>query len=191
MSKTIIILILLAGTALIGVFYLKPAWQDFQELRKQTEDLKQISEELDELTKNKDVLIETINSLSKDDLKRINQSFPKGSRASDFLVMLENLLAKKGILLKRIEVGSITSETKSETGGQPKPSAPPVVLKAKGAISELPITLSVFGPYESIKGLLIDLEKNLRLIDAQDISFTSSGRNDPIDVTLKIKTYYQ
>lgn len=187
MAKIFITIILLFGSGVVGFFYLLPSWNEFQGIRKETDDLRNISAELDELTQKRKDLLDAINTVSRDDLKRIDSALPQGPKSAEFLVLLENLTNKHDLVLKRVDLAS-TAELKT-AGSQPKPSGTPTV--SASTVKEFPLSISVTGSYESFKGFLKDLEKNLRIVDILTLSFTSQGKNDQYDFSLKGKTYYQ
>lgn len=186
MPRIFITIILIFGSIVLGAFYLRPQWQEFANLRIETEDLASVSSELDELIANRDTLIQTINSVSKDDLTRVNSALPQGVKSAEFLIMLEALANRNRVTLKQIDISS-ASVNKS---GQPRPGGA-IAAPAKGTIQEFPISLSVSGSYEAFKEFLRDLESNLRLVDILEITFNSSGRAGNLDFSLRGKTYYQ
>ncbi len=190
MPRLLITIILIFGTAVVGLFYLMPEWQDFGDIRKDAEDLAGINEEFDVLIQNRDGLIDLINSVSKDDLKRIDRALPQGLQAAEFLVTLERLSAKHGLALKRVDLASSAAQIQPR-GGQPRPGGAPAILPKGGALNEFPVGITISGAYESFKGFLSDLEKNLRVVDVQNITFTSPEKSSAFEIVIKAKTYYQ
>ena len=177
----------------MGWFYLRPEWKYFQELRSSNERLEQLSAEFDELIKNRDTLVDLINSVSKNDLDRIDKALPKGSQAGEILVMLENLVGKNDLSLQSIGL-SAGAEQFSKTAVGPKlgsvsPLAPQIQPES---IKDFPVDLSVAGSYESLKKFLAEIESNLRVTDAASLSF--GGMNKPeekVNFSLRVKMYYQ
>lgn len=189
MSRLFIIIFFLFGAGVVGLFYLKPEWQKFQTLRQENKELQQTSAEFDSLTERRDALIEEVNAISKEQRNLIGQALPKGPAAADFLVGLEALTKKRAIALRRVDLAS-TIEVKGKSG-QPQTVGAVAALPNKEAIFEFPISLSVSSSYESFKEFLHDLEKNLRLIDIQEISFFAPPKGQLFDFNLRLKTYYQ
>lgn len=185
MSKIFITLILFLGSLVIGSFYLVPQWRQFSALQTETENLREISAQLDELISNRDALTKTINAVSRADLAKIDLALPQGPHSADFLVLLETLAKKNQVILKQVNL----SETAGGTGGLPKPGGS-VSLPGASAYQELPITLNINGSYDSFKAFLKDLERNLRVIDIQSITFGGSSTNQ-FELNLRGKTYYQ
>lgn len=188
MIKFSITILLLSGIVVLGVFYLKPEWQMFQNLRTENEDLQQTSEEFDGLIQSRDTLIETINVISAEHRKLIDQALPRGPAGADLLVSLEGLSKQNGLALKRADLTS-TITTKQIAGGQPKTSGQPTVQPT--TISEFPINLNLTGPYTSFKRFLENVEKNIRLLEVENITFITPSKGDVFDFNLRLKTYYQ
>lgn len=187
----------LAGAALLGVFYLRPEWQRFQDIGRAITELEEISKEFDDLIENRDDLLGRINSISKDNLDRVDRMLPHGPHASDFLVALEAITIENGMALRRIDLVSPEGEKgeKSEaparpSAGQPKPAAAPAPRAVKET-QALPFNLQIAGSYTAFKKFLESMERNLRLIDVEDVSFSASGKAESFEFTVKAKTYYQ
>jgi Tfp pilus assembly protein PilO len=191
MPRLVITIILLFGAVVVGSFYLLPEWRNFREFRGEAQELREISAELDLLTENRDELLSRINSISKDDLRRIDQALPTGPQSAEFLVLLEKLASKNNLALRRVDLVSAAALGATVSGGQPRPGGSPTKSIKNGGIAEFPVGISLGGSYEAFKGFLSDLEQNLRTIDVTDISFTSPEKINTFDFGIKAKTYYQ
>lgn len=192
MSKLFIILILLFAGGVTGIFYLQPAWLEFQTLRQESDNLANISAELDELIENRDELVSSINTVSKENLERLNQALPEGQHAAEFLVLLETLAKKHSLLLRRVDLAGTEEAKSTDTRGLPKPGVGISKTSSSGtSVEEFPFALDLGGTYESFKAFLVDLENNLRIIDVVSVSFASPGKPDQFNFSLKGRTYYQ
>lgn len=190
MTRIFITILLVFGTLVAVLFYAGPEWKKFRDIQKEIDGLGRISIELDEITQERDTLIELINTISAEELARINASLPEGANAANFLVFLERLSAKQGVVLKSVDLASFTEE-KHEATRQPTPGgAIPAPLVTR-MVNEFPVTMQISGTYESFKAFLELLEKNIRLIDVDSLSFSSHGDTKVIDFSIKAKTYYQ
>lgn len=193
LPRAFITLILLLGAILIGVFYLRPEWKRFQELRVSTERLQQLSSEFDELIKNRDAFVDLINTVSKTDLDNIDKALPKGSQAGEVLVTLENLVGRHGIILQSIGL-TAGREPATKISSSPSIGSASVVSTAvpASAIKEFPVDLNLTGSYDSIKNFLSEIEKNLRITDVTSLSFGSmKDASEKIGFSLRVKMYYQ
>ena len=218
MSRTILSIIFLVAAIVLGVFYVSPQWTQLSDTGRQISDLAAVSQQYDEVIKNRDALLSSINSISKDNLDRVDAALPLGARAADFLVAMESYTIGNAVALKRVDLVSPSSETKSQakagapvalspgsaaapgtpvpsqqTPSRPSPAAgAKSAAKPENAVSELPFSMEVAGSYAAVKKFLAALEHNIRLIDISEISFTAPTKaDDPMSFTLKAKTYYQ
>ena len=191
----------LAALAL-GFFYTLPAWQRFGALGGDAAALAAASVEFDQLIANRDNLFDLINGITKENLERLDQIFPQGAHASDFLVAVEALTKESATALRRIDLVSPSSGSAgtekpgTQVSSQPRPTTAPAGAqkkeKAQTIAQELPFSLQIVGSYENFKKFLLNTERNLRLIDVDEISFSATGKRDePMEFTLKAKTYYQ
>jgi len=215
MSKIITALMFFLAALALGFFYTVPAWQRFGALGSDTAALAAASSEFDQLIANRDNLITLINGITKDNLERLDAMFPRGAHAADFLVAVEALTAQSTMALRRIDIVNPASDGNGKAGekfgaaraSQPRPTAAAGLgggavpagtagaqkqEKAQTAAQELPFSVQIAGSYENFKKFLINTERDLRLIDVDEISFTAAGKKDEsMDFTLKAKTYYQ
>lgn len=208
MSRIITALIFLLAAVALGFFYTLPEWQRFQALGRDSADLAQVSSEFDKLIANRDSLLDQINSITKDNLDRLDSVFPQGPHTSELLVALEALTVENNMALGRVDLVSPDTSTPSAApasrpASQPRPAAPAAAgatagqtqRQATGEVAgaqELPFSIQVAGTYLNFKKFLASVEKNLRLINVDGVSFGASGKGDEaLGITVKAKTYYQ
>ena len=209
MSRTLFSIIFLIGALIIGVFYAWPQWTQLSDTSRAIDGLTAVSRQYDDLIKNRDALLASINSISKDNLDRLDQALPLGANASEFLVALESYTTSNGVVLKRVDLTSAVEGAKPSASPAPASGTRPVQNPAPSqpkqqpgilgtissggekAVGELPFSIEVAGSYSALKKFLAGLERNIRLIDVSEISFAAPTKaDDPMDVTLKAKTYY-
>lgn len=205
MPRIVTALVFLLAAAALGFFYTLPAWQKFQALGRDNAGLAQMSAEFDKLIANRDTLLDQINSITKDNLDRLDNVFPRGPHTSELLVALEALTVENNVALGRVDLVSPDTSSQappalaSRPASQPRPTAPAAAgqapRQASGEITgaqELPFSIQITGTYLNFKKFLASVEKNLRLIDMEGVSFGASGKGDEaLGITLKAKTYYQ
>jgi|SRR3989344_1302298 len=187
MPRIFTTLTLLTASFIAGAFYLRSSWNEFSALGEENENLRNISAELDELIDNRDALLQTINSVSSQNLKKTDRALPQGPKSSELLVLLELFANKNKVSLKRVDLAS-AQELKA--GSQPRPGGA-TTLPTGGTVKDFPVTIEVVGSYDAVKNYLRDLEKNLRIIDIQNVSFVTPGKETEFDLTARIKTYFQ
>ena len=88
MSRTILAIVFLIAAIVLGVFYVSPQWTQLSDTGRQVSDLAAVSQQYDDVIKNRDALLASINSISKENLDRLDDALPLGPNASEFLVAL-------------------------------------------------------------------------------------------------------
>ena len=211
--------LLLIGALLIGIFYLKPAWDDFQSIRAETNRVRDLSAELDGLIQNRDALIAKLNLISKDDLNKLRALIPAEPQSLDYLIALQQAAQESGIGLAFTKAdinppessGSASGAkpgtraaggTSSASPGQPQmlnPSTTTAQPKAT-TIKDLPVGIDIAGSYDQLKQFVKRLEHFGRLTDIGSLSFSapSSGNGGQAQssggaftFSLGIITHYQ
>lgn len=122
--------LLLIGALLIGIFYLKPAWDQFQEIRRETEHVRTLSVEFDELIQNRDALIAKLNLVSRDDLRKLEALIPQGAQSLEYLISLQQAGRDGGIGLAFTKAdinppASSSAGTSQKSPGTSSPGAQP------------------------------------------------------------------
>ena len=201
MPRIITALISLLAALALGFFYTLPQWQRFQTLGSDVQALAEVSVEFDKLIASRDSLLERINSITKDNLDRLDSVFPQGPHTSDLLVSLEALTVENSVALGQVNLTSpdVSNQTPPiRPGGQPRPTGSGSVGATAGqasvstAAQELSFSIQITGSYSNFKKFLASVEKNLRLIDVDSISFNAGGKADEsLGISVKAKTYYQ
>ncbi len=206
--------LLLIGALLIGIFYLKPAWSRFQEIRAQTEHIRALSAEFDELIQNRDTLIAKLNLVSKDDLQKLEALIPKRVQSLEYLIALQHLAQESGVALtftkadisppasSPSEAGQRSSQLPSSATQPEDPDAaisaprPPRMLNLGQppqaqtlAVKDLPVGISVTGSYEALKKFVGRLERFERLTDIPALNV--AAQDNSFMFSLNIITHYQ
>jgi hypothetical protein len=195
-GRTLFITFLLFGTVIIGILYLRPAWQDFQILRQKLEKLEDLSKELDDLIANKDALFGKMSAIPKKDLDRFDAAIPRGPKAADYIVGLEAIAIKNGVYIKSasLQTQIVLSGAAAKSSGQPHPTGGTSASLPQSKINELSFRIQISASYDNLRSFLKDIEKYLRISDVKLLSFDTSSlksENDPFDTELIIITYYQ
>lgn len=134
-----------------------------------------------ELQALRDDLLSQYNSISQESLNNLNKLLPVQIDSGSLIVMLEDRMKTRGLLLKKIDATESKISASSDTaagiiGGPPPP------------YKTVNLSLSVAGPYGSFLGFLTDLEKSMRVIDIDGVDF-SAGASDFLEFNIKAKTY--
>lgn len=196
--------LLVLGALLISIFYLKPAWDQFRQIRTETEHVRALSAEFDDLIQNRDTLIAKLNLVSKADLQKLEALIPQGARSLDYLIALQRAGQESGIelIFTRADINPPTQTAPPQRASSPRatagavpeisgtpgavvqPGAQPQMLnpseqpQPQTAIKELPVGIDIAGSYEALKGFIGRLEHFGRLTDISTVSFSSQSGSD-------------
>jgi hypothetical protein len=186
--------LLLLAALLIGIFYLKPAWDDFQKIRNETDHVRQLSAEFDDLIENREALVAKLSLVSPTDLRKLEALIPQGPQSLEYLIALQQAAQDQRVQLTftKADISAPSSSSASETGqrslnaipltaggasgpGQPRMLNPSEILEPKTTIKDLPVGIQISGSYEALKAFLRYLEFFGRLTDISTLTLGSSS----------------
>ncbi|KKP98772.1 MAG: hypothetical protein US71_C0017G0006 [Parcubacteria group bacterium GW2011_GWD2_38_12] len=170
------IFIFSVGVALIFVFVL-PAWNNIDNLITAKEEKQKELVELESIVAHIDELSEQYKK-AQDDLEKISLVIPSNPQLPEILIQLEEMVKRNGIIIGDIKFSQEQESLKGEKS-------------ASNGIKVVKINIEAEGNYLNLKKLLEDIEVNIRLMNADSISFSRSGANqDTIKFTIGITSYY-
>ena len=94
----------------------------------------------------------------------VNDALPSKDSSAGILEQLRGIASNQGLVLDNVEMDSVDSDI----------------------VGRLTIRFSLDADYDALKLFLATLEKNIRIMDIQEVSFTKSGV-----VRLAVNAYYQ
>ena len=152
--------------AAIGLVFMtaRPMWDEISVLRAESKVIADNLAQLKEVEALRDQLLNTYNSIPKSDIARLEEFLPAKAGTEDLLVSMENFTKALGIQLKNINFSAVSSAVN--------------------------YNLTVSASYEAFRALIDVFEKNLRLVDVSDVTFTSAD-GGTYGFALKVKCYYQ
>lgn len=172
----ILAILFAAGTVTFGI---APQWARIQAARESIRGLEALHDELTLLAASRDALVAEYNAIPEADLNKLEAIAPSDPKATPVLVDFEELARQNGLALNQVDFA----------GGQ-NPGTAGLTLSRERRYAKIPVTLNVRGPYENFREFLSRLERNLRLIDVDEITILGDqGRESSI--TLKGTMYYR
>ncbi|TSD02050.1 MAG: hypothetical protein Athens071424_213 [Parcubacteria group bacterium Athens0714_24] len=158
MFKNILSIILLGTAAAVFFVFSKPLYQEIQDLRVHRESLNDTLSQSKKIQAKRDEILSQYNNISNDNLDRLKKMLPNSPDSIKFILGLDNISRKNGIILKDINVNSSAVPS---SGGQ------------KIDVISMPISMKVSASYVSFYNFLKDIENNLRLTEIKEINFTA------------------
>lgn len=181
MTRFFIAIIFLVAAVAIFAIWTRSLWDEVSALGFERNATAKAVERFQSLRQVRDGLLADYNVISRDDLSRLNNFLPASPDRGKLLIELENLTRTHNVILRKVEIAD------SEDGaGQARTSA--ASLK-KGPFEKVSFLFIVSGPYDAFRSFLTDLEKSLRPVDVDEISFTA-GSKETYDFSIKAHTYW-
>jgi Tfp pilus assembly protein PilO len=168
--------------AAIGLVFLvaRPMWDEIALMRTESRDISDNLAQLKEVEALRDELLNTYNSISKDDLARLEEFLPSKPTSEDILVSMENLAIARGILLKNVNFAVVSESTSQAQSAVSSPNL----------ASTITYNFNLTSSYEAFRTLVEAFEKSARLTDVSDIAFSSTD-GAVYNIALKARSYYQ
>jgi Tfp pilus assembly protein PilO len=174
--------IILIGVA-ISMFFLftNPIYSDITNLRTQVSSYNEALDNSKALENERDKLTAKYNSISKDDLVRLQTLLPDNVDNIRLILEIEQIALPYGMALKDVKYNTTTEKdlkakaTAESLGGVVGGGISQQINKDYG-IWEL--QFSSIGTYNNFLNFTKDLEKNLRIVDISSVEFSSSDSYD-------------
>lgn len=182
MTRFVIIILFLAISALLFFAQTSPHFDDVKILKKEKQALDEALQYSRELQALRDDFLNKYNAISREDIGRLNKIIPSEISSGEIITLFEDRVKNRGLLLKKIDINEKkTAQDSSLDLSVPMGSPPP-------PFRTINLSLYISGSYDSFLLFLEDLENSLRVIDIDQIDF-SSGMSDVIEFKITARTY--
>jgi Tfp pilus assembly protein PilO len=179
MFKGIASIIFLA--AAIATFFglTKPLYNEIKDLNAQKSSFEEALSNSKQIQETRDSLLSQYNKISQENLDRLNKLLPTKAGSMKFILEMESIVQKNGMILKNIDIkdeGEISENISFGTE-----------IKSWETV---PFSMKISGSYKSFYSFLKDIEKNLRLTDISAINF-SAGDTDLYEFSVEGAFYWK
>jgi Tfp pilus assembly protein PilO len=179
-SKTITIAILVVAVLGIGYFVLYPQWTKMSQAQAELDRVKQENAAYNESLSRMQTFLDKHETYGEESVVA-GQTLPlKNMNLPEFINNVADLAKMGGVVFSTLDVPDIAAASTQGTK-----------VNAEYSVQTQEVGLSVSGTYPAIKSFILLLETNLRLIDVEQVSFTTSPGEDLIRALIKVKTYFQ
>lgn len=172
MNRTITIVICLLLSLALGVFLVWPRYQEFKikkvDVLKKEAELQNLKEYLSEIN----LLSQEIEKYSTE-ISKIETALPSRFSLPSLINYLQKTTFENGLILKSYNLTL----------------AVPNLPEQESGLKEFSLTLDFSGSYSAFRDFLLVLEKSSRLIEVENISFSSPEKEKPYDFNLGIKVH--
>jgi hypothetical protein len=175
MSTIISIILLLAS---VGIFfgYINPTYTNAQNLSSQLGEYEQALSNSKQLLAERDTLISKLNTFNQGDIDKLQTLLPDSVDSVTLIIEIDSIASQFGMHIR-----DFTTSDQGQTGALGVDTSP---------YGTLSLTFTTTASYPTFVAFLKALENNLRLIDVDSITFSSSSNNSVYDFTLGVNTYW-
>lgn len=172
--------LILLGGALFAL-YTNGAYQSIQTLSAQAGSYDEALEKSQELRAARDRLLSKRNTFSTDSLRRLEYLLPNNVDNIRLVIDINNIAARHFLTLKNVSLGGI-SDSPRERGAL-------AVGSSGDPIGSVELGFAVTASYDGFISFLRDLERSLRLIDVEELSY-KPAQGGLGDYSVTIRTYW-
>ena len=145
----------------------KSYFGEIKSLRKQVSSYNETINMANKVRKSIDKTLLEYNSILQENVDKIKKMVPPVDESMKLVVQIDDMMKKKGLTLKAINVKDIVSQNNA-SGSQ----------KNNGKIAEsVFLSINAQGSYESFRSFIEELEKSLRLIDVKAVKINPVGQD--------------
>lgn len=176
-NNTAIVLLLLS----IGLFYTftNSQYKEVKALNIQKNEYKDVLKNVSKIIELRDALLVTYAAIPKAEIERMDKVLPDNVDIVRLALDLDGMASRYGISIKDIKT------TLGSSGG-----GNAIVLPENETVyNSATVSLSFVSNYENFKRLLIDIEKDLRIMDISSISF-QAGESGLNQYQVSAETYW-
>ncbi|MDP3958457.1 MAG: type 4a pilus biogenesis protein PilO [bacterium] len=180
MTRLIFPIVLAAAAIGIFYFFTDPYYKEVQALTQEKASYEQALDNSKRLQAKRDELRERFNAFPVASIERLERMVPNNVDNVRLVLELDRMAAKYGMSVKNIRLDSKADRNKERDliGASDKPF---------GSVS---LEFAVDGPYRNFVSFMEDLEKSLRVVDIESVSFSVSGDLGVSQHNVRIKTYW-
>lgn len=182
--RLILSLIMFIASGAGIIFFIIPEYQSIQDLRTEKADYNQILTNARKLQEQRNKLVDKYNAFEPTALGKLTTMLPTTPENVKLILELDAVARQYGMILQNVKIEDATKETQTTAARAGQAPANP-------DIGTLKITFSLAGPYNGFVSFVKTVERNLRIVDFQKVSFTSVDETKSIyQYTVDIKTYW-
>lgn len=172
-----IISIIVAGA--LFFWYVDPTYKEVQSLRAEEATLSATLSRALELQQTRDQLLSRYNTFTPTDLARIEKMLPDHVDNVRLVLDMDGIASVYGMRVRNVAIDNPQKNQKALTAMGPDESSYESVV----------LSFTVTGQYDTFRTFMADLERSLRLVDIEGISFSATDAG-LYDYTVALRTYW-
>jgi Tfp pilus assembly protein PilO len=173
---------LAASVAGFAVFIV-PHYQNVSALRAQAKDYNQVLANARTLQEERNKLVTKYNAFDPALLAKLDAMLPRNPENVKLILELDGVAQQYGMSLQNVKIEDSTNDSQNAAA---RPGAP----AANADVGTLKITFSISGTYTGFTSFIKTIEKSLRIVDIDKVTFTALDDRQNYQYTVGIKTYW-
>lgn len=161
-------------------WYIDPTYAEVKELRVEEATLNQALDRALELQTTRDQLLSRYNTFSQNDIARLEKLLPDHVDNVRLALDMDSLAAQYGMRVRNLSIEKQDPKVKSPTQ---------TIGPDERTYESMVLSFTVTGDYDTFRQFMLDLERSLRLVDIEGITFTSA-ESGLYDFTVALRTYW-
>ncbi len=205
MFRLIIPIILIIGSIAGFSVMVNPAYKESKALQAQIDSYDQALANSRSLENERDKLTQRFNSMSSNDINRLQKLLPDSVDNIRLILEIEKLASPYGMALKDVRYDAKAEDAKKNSDAGTGASSAAQGGQGKNTNKEYgswDLEFTVDGSYNDFLNFLQDLEHNLRIVDVVSVKFSSvnslPGKSNNLSITaadvyrytFRVKTYW-
>ncbi|MCL9971787.1 MAG: type 4a pilus biogenesis protein PilO [Candidatus Pacebacteria bacterium] len=176
-----VLAVVIAGV--LFYLYIDPTYEQVKLLRAEEATLNTALTRALELQQTRDQLLSRYNTFSPEDLSRLEKMLPDHVDNVRLALDMDSMASAYGMRVKNLSI------QKPEEDNKKKPRQVQTVGPDERLYESMVLSFSVTGEYDTFQQFIRDLEKSLRLVDIESVSFSSTDV-DLYEFTVSLRTYW-
>jgi len=184
MTKLITPLFLVLLSIGLFVFFTNPTYMRSKELKATSLNYNQVLDKSKELIALREDLLTTYNNFSASNIDRLKKMLPDHVDNVRLIIEIDSIASQYGMTVRDASIA--TRENSNSNNSKEDVN---IFEAQQDDKQKMQLGFSVVAPYDSFLSFLMDLERNLRIVDVESISFTASEK-DLYEYQIVITTYW-
>jgi Tfp pilus assembly protein PilO len=173
------------GASIAGfAVFIVPHYNQISELRTQKADYEVVLANARKYKEERNALVKRYNAFDQSKLNQLTTMLPSNPENMKLILALQSVASQYGLLLQNVKTEDSADTT--NPGARPVPGS-----QTSPDLGTITINFSVSGPYSAFTNYIRSIEKSLRMLEIQKISFAASDpKTQNYQYTVSVKTYW-
>lgn len=181
--RLILSILMLVAVVAGFAFFIVPHYNSISALRAQQADYETILTNARQLKQESNALVTKYNSFDPVQLGELTTMLPSNPENMKLILALQNVASQNGMVLQNVKIDDPDVDAAAQNS---RPGA-----GASSDLGTLTIDFSMAGPYASFTSFIKTIERSLRMLEIQKVSFAvSDPKSQSYQYTVSIKTYW-